>query len=795
MNDIQKKRWAEQWLITTGLLILLLGLTFWTFHEREVKLTNEKLPHDLSAAETAVVSDLNGTVDFFFVLGNGVANGRIDANGFEENANEYLKSNRGLTHISWLNRNLHYQWLTISHRLSVLVESPIENADAMTAATRARDNGHPTFSKVFKSPNGETGFGIFVPIFIGNRFIGEIYGFVSLDRLLNDVIPPWIKDSYRVGILSKGEIVLLEQTNSQLTDASLIVRSQNDLTGEGIFLVLEHYRVQWDWQKLALIALGVIAVGGVSLTVRNLSQTARRERDAVKQMVDAKALAESANQSKSRFIANVSHEIRTPIGAIIGYTDLLLRNDLDSKTIKKDLLAVRRNGETLLGYVNDLLDLSKVEAGLLEIDKQIVKLDEFLGDIFLVTTPLAKTKGVQITFRSEGLVPESLQTDPMRLKQILLNLLSNAVKFTTVGSIDVKVRYLKNTEFGPALIISVEDFGIGMNSEQKERLFKPFSQGDKTITQRFGGTGLGLALSRHLARLLKGDLVLDWSELGKGSRFSLYLPIGDISPKMVDTINPNIKTIDDVASLPQKQNLRLKGLRILVVDDGVDNQIIVKEYLESEGAKVDCLSDGNEAIAFIEKRSKEIDFIIMDAQMPTMDGYESTRKLRSLGFNHPIVFLTANALRGERERCIDAGGDDYLTKPIHFEGLIECILTNLPKSFSRNMPVSEESPLPSTLAHDPVVMRVIDGFIANLDSRITNFRDAGQKERWDEVARLAHSLKGTAGNYGFPDIVAIAREIEDQICETKDFNLLENSIGKLGSLAHRARIWRESVKA
>lgn len=382
------------------------------------------------------------------------------------------------------------------------------------------------------------------------------------------------------------------------------------------------------------------------------------------QLREAQEAAESANKAKSNFLANMSHEIRTPLGVILGYTDLAIEQHSQSpENLSEYLGFIKKSGEELTRIIGEVLDLAKIEANRLEIEKNKFNLHTFLNDILSFLNLRAREKGVILSLNQDLNTPQFIVSDPTRLRQILTNLVGNAIKFTEKGSITLHVKPVRITSDEIKLSFAIEDTGIGISDDQKQKLFKPFSQADSSITRKYGGTGLGLLLSKQLANAMGGDLKLVYSAPGKGSWFEFDITAYPAAEETQSLQNwPTSKTED---------NNSLEGKKILIVEDSEDNQVLLKYYLKNIKADIQLAKNGLEGIDVTQNFNP--DLVLMDIQMPVMDGYTATKELRDSGFKNPIIALTAHALNEDRERALNNGFNDYLTKPIDRKLLMEAL--------------------------------------------------------------------------------------------------------------------------
>lgn len=423
--------------------------------------------------------------------------------------------------------------------------------------------------------------------------------------------------------------------------------------------VREKAELFFDDNRKAVRAIGVTQ----DITNRKLAET---------QLAEAKEKAEAANIAKSQFLANMSHEIRTPMNIIMGFADLLNTEELNQEQAEHVGL-IRKAVRSLLTVINDILDVSRIEAGKLTIKEADYFLKDVLDGIATVMRPLAKEKGLQFEVFCDDTLPEVIKSDYDRVQQCLVNLIGNAIKFTDTGHIHLKVR-LQDQADDHMLRFDVEDTGIGIAQDKYESIFDSFTQGDGSHTRKYGGTGLGLTIARQIARLLGGDLTFS-SELGKGSVFSLLIPAAPAAaPARPATPAAPIHAKESTPDSKTAQPVELSG-KVLVAEDSEGSQILTRKMLKRIGLEADIAADGKEAL---EKATKTTyDLILMDMQMPVYNGYEATQQLRKEGVTTPIIALTAYAMEGDREKCIDAGCDDYLSKPFEQKDLTRIINKHL----------------------------------------------------------------------------------------------------------------------
>ncbi|MGB5277038.1 MAG: CHASE domain-containing protein [Gammaproteobacteria bacterium] len=478
------------------------------------------------------------------------------------------------------------------------------------------------------------------------------------------------------------------------------------------------------------------------------------------ELMNAKELADAASQAKTEFLSNMSHEIRTPLTAIVGFAEALVANDFNKEQHEKMTMAIVRNGKHLQQIIDDILDLSKIEAGQLELENVTTSLFVILGEIDSMLGSCAREKGLDFGIHYHFPLPDQIQTDPTSLKQVLINLISNAIKFTVDGFVQVHVSYddtRRNISF------EVADSGIGMSHDEVEHVFDPFTQADSTTTRKFGGTGLGLSISSKLA-IANGGKLTCTSEKGKGSRFTLTITNKDTGTISLVNSTNEITTQEII-----HHDLEIKPLdgHVLLVEDNSDNQQLISMYVARTGATLEIAENGQEGV---DKALKtEYDLIFMDMQMPLLDGLEAIKLLRNNGYNKPIISLTANAMLSNREKCLEAGANDYLIKPIDLIKFYE----TLNKYLTDAKEIPERAPDITDDVHEksldfyssPSYLDIVERFKQKLPQMVAELSEAVNTQNWDMVQSKSHDLKGLGGTLGLHEITDVAGRLNIQVKE------------------------------
>ncbi|HIG86533.1 MAG TPA: response regulator [Planctomycetes bacterium] len=473
-----------------------------------------------------------------------------------------------------------------------------------------------------------------------------------------------------------------------------------------------------------------------------------------KELLHAKQGAVEANHAKTQFLASMSHEIRTPLTALLGYLEIL-ESDIPNLTTETRtyLGRLNHNAEHLLFLINDILDLSKIEANEMVVQQRSQPLYALVDDVQALMAPRAGKKDISLSIKCNGPLPERIVTDRVRLKQILLNLVSNAIKFTEVGEVTIALSLGDDSLDGdPMLDISVQDTGVGISEDCLPLLFQPFTQANANRDSELGGSGLGLDISRRLARILGGNITVE-TTLGVGSNFTFHHPLNlvvDLQPE--DAIEP--------AHVQEISSTSLESISVLVADDNQDNRRIYELFLKAAGAEVTLAKDGLESVQMYREAERPFDIILMDMRMPRMDGYAATKKLRIMGATMPIIALTAHTMSGDAERCIEAGCSGYIGKPIEREQFLSSIKYELNQLRDQPHGLQEEDSQPST--PDPLI-QLIKAYKLSLAGVAKELDELLSREDLPGLELCAHKLHGSAGSYGLPRVSQAAADVETAI--------------------------------
>jgi len=535
-----------------------------------------------------------------------------------------------------------------------------------------------------------------------------------------------------------------------------------------------------------------------------------------------------ANQAKSQFLANMSHEIRTPMNGIMGMLELAMDEPLDDK-VTDYLQTAKLSADTLLAIIDDILDISKIEAGKICIENIDCSLKQLLCDIDALMRPQVEQKGIELTISIDTPVPEQIRTDPTRLRQCLLNLVGNAVKFTDSGYVRIHVN-VQDGKDGAAIRLDVEDTGIGIELDKQKLIFEAFTQADYTTTRKFGGTGLGLVITRNLVKLLGGKISLT-SKLGEGSTFSLTIPAGvDVGKgPMMTEFNPVLTRARESLDI----STQFSG-KILVVEDDSASQKTILAILSKLGLETDIANNGKQAV---QKATKKLyDLILMDMHMPNMNGYEATKSLRKQGLTIPIIALTASVMKNDLDKCLTAGCDLFLSKPVNRKKLLETLAKYLPTSELKNkkkkatsksgnskrevvnsvrkqishlneLVSDQQSPneilvdrhrdqtdkdiidwpeLEIRIESESLIKEIISSFFIDNTTRLELLIEAVKAENLEEIKMLSHALKGSAGTIA-------AKPLSQAACQL-NLAVKANNINNFESLLAEVQVEFDRLK-
>ncbi|EWH11021.1 sensory transduction histidine kinase [Catenovulum agarivorans DS-2] len=481
------------------------------------------------------------------------------------------------------------------------------------------------------------------------------------------------------------------------------------------------------------------------------------------ELTQARIIAEQASELKSRFLANMSHEIRTPLTAICGFTEQALLHQNNGQLREELLQKVLSSSNHLMSLLSDILDLSKIESGKLEVESIAIDLSQMVTELANIGEKLCQQKSIRFDVRLAPALPATFNSDPTRLKQILMNLISNAAKFTNQGSVEFAIDY---NPLSQNLSFSIQDTGIGLSDSVQQKLFKPFIQADSSTTRNYGGTGLGLAVSQSLAECLAGKITVK-SQEGQGSIFTLTL---DLSEQTVNNLT-NIELVPQTNN-KAKPKLDFSSARILLAEDNTDNQRLIQLILEPTNIKIDIANNGQEALE--KSLVHDYDLILMDMQMPIMGGLEATQLIRQTGFEQPILAVTANVMREEITHYLQQGCNGHIAKPIDSAALLE-ILAKYLLDQARDSESIDFDQIAATLKNSQGVQQLADEFTSKLPSQLTELQSAAGNQDFQKLALIAHTLKGNSASFGNHQLTMPAAQLE-QAANSCNMNLVEEKL-------------------
>ncbi|MBT7411357.1 MAG: response regulator [Methylococcales bacterium] len=671
---------------------------------------------------------------------------------------------------------------------SNIIEAALYDADNQIFEQYSRAGGQVNFPKNNDQSEHfqfrKTDLIFTMPIHQGSELLGKIVIRASLDK--------WFKRMKQylllILIVLIGSSMLSFVTAMKL--AKLIVSPIHKLIG-GVRNVIEHNNFSIRVEKTSTDELGQMTddfnemLEEIDIRDKELLAISKDLEKKVKertfQLEIERNKAIEADQMKTNFLANMSHEIRTPMTAILGFTDLILDPKQSSEEMVYNIKTIKNSGTHLLSIINDILDISKIEAGKMTVEQVEFSPMKLLGDIVAIMSSKATEKGLRFETSFEGRVPEIIRSDPVRLRQILMNIIGNSIKFTNEGEIRIVVDSYADDEGLQMMRFRVKDTGIGIDEAKQKELFVPFKQADSSTTRKFGGTGLGLAISKKLTQILGGDITIA-STAGLGAMFTVTISFEENqSSRFIE--EPSLELIEDESLSLQHEpiNIQIKA-KILLAEDGLANQKLVSYYLKKVGCNVDIVDNGKKGLEAAMSAWNEdcpYDIFICDMQMPIMDGYTAVSKLRRQGYDLPIIALTAHAMSGDRQKCLDAGCDEYATKPIDNKQLIDLVMTYSKAEvieINKETEVSQSAiPLDSVMINDdddivsdyarthPDMGDLINEFIDHLAIYAKEMEEAFDKQNYELLGVKAHQIKGCGKGYGFAILTDEARKLENNI--------------------------------
>ncbi len=577
-----------------------------------------------------------------------------------------------------------------------------------------------------------------------------------------------------------------------------------------------------DAEKAVLVALAATIGGAVarfqsdeSLVFANqeLTESLARQVALGAELAGARKAADLASNAKSEFLANMSHEIRTPMTAILGYAELLVEEEFSPEERTQHLQAIRQNGTHLLKLINDILDISKIEARKMDVEQIECSPSQIVAEVTSMMRGRATERGLTFRTSYRTMIPRQIRSDPTRLRQVLINLLGNAIKFTETGGVALEVELVdRPTDDDARLRFYVRDSGIGMTPEQISRLFGAFSQADSSTTRRFGGTGLGLYVSKRLAAMLGGDLTVESG--GGGSTFTLEIKLGKMKPEDLEQAGGpgcDLATVQAPQAVKPWAGIKLAG-RILLAEDGPDNQRLISMFLRRAGAEVEIVGNGRLALERVlaeRDAGTPFDAVVMDIQMPELDGISAVGQMRAAGVTTPVIALTAHAMSSDRENCLKSGFTAYAPKPVDRTALIKMLAGLIGPSTravaeadgQTSPPTPETKPAvrapadPGQTMHsdfegDPEMRELLEFYVAELPAAAARLVEAIGRNDINGLCAEVHSIKGTSGNFGFMELSRHAFAVEEEIRSETDWASIQIKVRSLHEMIRRVAGYR-----